>query len=107
MIANATENSITLREPQEDDRKVATLDAAAQDPLSIPLMGATADYTAILGELHDESFNQLRELMQPFFKELGDHLFDLSAAGRSSGSSQNVYYDAMVHLRRHGSELIA
>jgi diguanylate cyclase (GGDEF)-like protein len=99
-IVTATENSITLREAPKTDEEDRPSDAP------IPLTGATAEYTAVLGELHRESLAWLDALLQPFVKELGNHLLDLSAAGKGKGAEQNTYYDAVVHLRRHSVELI-
>jgi diguanylate cyclase (GGDEF)-like protein len=100
VIANATESSITLRASDE------AISEEGQDLSAIPLTGATAEYTAVLADLHRHSLQGLEQLVQSFLKELGDHLFDLSSAGRSSGSDQNVFYDALVYIRHQGSEIV-
>ncbi len=103
-IADATETSITLREIDESEGEADAAGAAPGAP--VPLTAATAEYTAVLCEFQEQAQRGLGELLQPFLKGLGDHLFDLSAAGKAKGSEQNVYYEAVVHLRRHGSHII-
>jgi len=70
------------------------------------LTAATAEYTRLLGELQQESLEQLEELLQPFFTDLTGYLLDLSSRIKQPKSGENVHYEASIIVRRKRHEII-
>ena len=106
VIADATENTITLRPA---DKRVVPHPAGTAEghvQAAVPTMGATAEYAAALDVLRQKSLVLLEQMLKPFLKDLGDHLLDLSVERREQSSDENSYYEALSHLRRESKAIV-
>ncbi len=106
VIADATENTITLRPADAASVHRGTDAARGAHQSSVPTMGATAEYSAALDVLRQKSLLLLEQMLKPFLRDLGDHLLDLSVERRDKSSSENSYYEALSHLRRESKAIL-
>jgi diguanylate cyclase (GGDEF)-like protein len=69
-------------------------------------LGATAEYSALLGELQRHSLDQLAFLLERFLRDLASHLFALSSHSRLAEPRKNPYYEASAAISRNAPRIV-
>jgi diguanylate cyclase (GGDEF)-like protein len=102
-LAFADRNGATARRYRD---LVAAAPTETTAPQLAPLTGATAEYTELLGALHEHSLDQLEKILEHFLKELSGYLLDLSSRIKQEKTGQNPHYESSIIIRNKGKKII-
>jgi diguanylate cyclase (GGDEF)-like protein len=69
------------------------------------ILAVTADYAKLLATLEEQSLEELKDALTPFFFDLADYMLEISSRIKQLNSTENPHYDAAITLQRRSANI--